>query len=68
MKPNKMDLEEPELRPEVLTTTSKLPDDPNDDYYLTNCFVCQEISKPGQVIQISYSNVCIRDLDTSAFF
>jgi hypothetical protein len=27
----------------------ELPSDPNDDYYLINCFVCQEVAKPGQV-------------------
>ena len=42
---------EPELRPESSTTPSRnLPDDPNDDYYLTNCFVCQEVAKAGQVL------------------
>jgi hypothetical protein len=30
----------------------ELPSDPNAEYYLTNCFVCQEEAKPGQV------NVC----------
>jgi hypothetical protein len=27
----------------------QLPSDPNDDFYLINCFVCQEVAKPGQV-------------------
>jgi hypothetical protein len=27
----------------------EFPTDPNDDYYLINCFVCQEVAKPGQV-------------------
>lgn len=27
----------------------QLPSDPNDEYYLVNCFVCQEVAKPGQV-------------------
>ena len=26
-----------------------LPSDPNAEYYLHNCFVCQEEAKPGQV-------------------
>ena len=25
------------------------PSDPDDDYYLLNCFVCEEMAKPGQV-------------------
>jgi hypothetical protein len=24
-----------------------LPLDPEDDYYLLNCFVCEEVAKPG---------------------
>ncbi len=35
--------------PEVSSSRIDLPDDPNDDYFLTNCFVCQEQAKPGQV-------------------
>ena len=38
--------------PEVSSSRTDLPDDPNDDYYLTHCFVCQEQAKPGQVKQI----------------
>ena len=25
------------------------PGDPEDDYYLINCYVCEEIAKPGTV-------------------
>ena len=27
----------------------QLPSDPNDEYYLIHCFVCQEVAKLGQV-------------------
>ena len=27
----------------------QLPNDPNDEYYLIHCFVCQEVAKLGQV-------------------
>ena len=29
--------------------TRHIPSDPNDDYFQINCFVCQEVAKPGQV-------------------
>jgi hypothetical protein len=49
----KMDSDSPDEQEqtplEVLSSGEALPDDPNDDYYLINCFVCQEQAKPGQV-------------------
>ena len=51
--------------PEVSSSRIDLPDDPNDEYFLTNCFVCQEQAKPGQVRKISIkinTNVKLRFL------
>ncbi len=36
---------------------SSRPSDPNAEFYLTNCFVCQEGAKPGQVTPIQF-NLC----------
>jgi hypothetical protein len=30
-----------------------LPTDPSAEYYLTNCYVCQEEAKPGQVRKVA---------------
>jgi hypothetical protein len=34
-----------------------LPLDPEDDYYLLNCFVCEEVAKPGQSHMRNYGGV-----------
>jgi hypothetical protein len=35
------------------------PMDPDDDYYLLNCFVCEEMAKPGQSHMRNYGGtVC----------
>ena len=35
------------------------PVDPDDDYYLTVCYVCEEVAKPGQTHMRNYGGtVC----------
>ena len=33
------------------------PNDPDDDYFLLNCFVCEELAKPGQSHMRNYGGV-----------
>jgi len=46
--------------------SDNLPADPNDSYYLTNCFACKAIAEPGEEYMRNYGGVVC--LSCRAFF
>jgi hypothetical protein len=40
-----------------MTEGENLPEDPNDPYYLTNCYVCKDVAKPFEEFIRNYGGL-----------